>query len=304
MLKSTLFVKLDIKIHQIKLFNYFIRSLYNCNLGKTIKQEFDLSEKYLDEVIVLWEILIIFEEISSENWLNLTNVQKFVENLLKSKDKTIQPFALFCPSYLKEGKPGLSPHIGKTTITGVNNFIYFCKKLQAATNSLYSIKPLIHFGVLALELYDSLEIEYWIKNIEANRKQIEEKFLENNFDCTVTSTSEIPYLFKKIGYSGNKDDLLLKRFVKETKTIFDRNYTFYVDNMKLSEEYSIERTSNSITTYNILGHYYRENLINPVFFYTANSYEKAIAYNLEGQSLLIIYPKKDDYQNIIDFSKT
>lgn len=299
MIREQLIKLLSITDSQQDLFNHFLRAFYNKRKELFVKNYKDISPNELDLIKALWELISYFQNISSNNWLNFKHTQRWLEEILDSESPTIQPFALFCPSYIKDGTPDLNVSFGDTTKTGILNFISFTKKLETILKDKVAIKPLVHIGTLALEQYPLKTKKYWLEAIENNRKQIQVEFKNRGLKFDVIATHTITTLNEKIGFEGEVNSDLINKNLNKLKSVFERNKRFYIDTMNWSEEISDERTKVSISTYNILGHYYKDNYLNPIFFYTANSYEKAIAYNLENQNLLIIYPKKDSNQNIV-----
>src|SRR3989344_1716206 len=303
MRQDKLFKHLSVQKAEQKYFTVLIRALYKGNFGILEGKLFFLNYDNLKLVENLWKFISWSVLIQSPNWTNTSHLEGFLEKLLTTPNKIIQPFIILCPTYKKDGTPGLNDKLGRTSKVGITNFLILISKLEEMLGNFYKIDPLCYFGTLAIEQYDKLDKEEWIKQIKNNLIMLEEELSKLDKRIKIIRTDDILELEEKIGYAGFIDKALIDRNKDRIKTIIDRNRAFYVAKMGWSTEDSDTRSNNSITTYNILGQYFSTNIINPVFLYTANSYEKAIAYNLENSpKLWILYPKKDENKSIIEFN--
>ncbi len=300
-------LKSELKILDLehKLFTLLCRALLGSKLATLNKNQIEIDSAQLDLVSRTWNFIKKVNFYHAINWISFDGLTSFLTRLLSSKSKEINPFIIMCPSYHKDGSVGFNNTLGQTSLVALDNFKFLCELLHSNFPE-YKISPVCYFGDLGIEQYAKADNKFWDDEVSKNYNLIEVGINKINFThCQLLKLSDESLLSLQIGRTGQIDKEISTNYAKEIEAVKIRNRTFYCENLGWTKEDSDNRTEISATFYSIMGKYFNDKFQVPLFLYTANSYEKAVSYNLTTDTknkLWILYPKKIE-NNIIEFRK-
>lgn len=279
-------------IEEQKLTNLVRRSLVSGGFAKLTRSGVLIDQKLSSHAKEITQLLLYLNQISCRNWLNHKHLYSWLCNIWQDKNYTLTLTSILCPTYKKDGSPGLNNVLGRTSKVGLQNIKHLHDYLQRNIGANFNIQIKVFFGNLSVERYADLNQGTWRKMLKNNLALLNEEAAKIELSTPIIPTDSISLLHNSIGYIGHIDPILSARN-NRTESMYMRNRAFYVNKLGWSEQESDARTANSITTYSILGQYLTNALTNPIFFYTANSYEKSFAYNITTtRPLPIVYPRK------------
>lgn len=287
-------LKLMVSRDHGKMFSDLCHSLLRAQIASLDGVHIQISEKNLKEVQFIWKFILWLDCNQSRNWMNHQALIKLCSDLM-TPEMTITPLILLCPSYRKDNRPGLNSTIGRTSQIALLN----ARRLFDAITTLFpshEVSLQVFFADLSLELYEELDESEWNIQIKSNIDLLRAESARIGLKCTIKKLSTIEVLSKQIGKAGFRDVDLLSQNQSKIEGIKARMRHFYCDQLGWSREKADSRTENSITSYSTMGKYFDEAFKSPIMLYTANSYEKAAAYNLQNVSnpMFIFYPHKID----------
>jgi hypothetical protein len=278
--QSQLKSKLAILDSENKVFTLLCRALLNSKLATLNKNQIVIEDSHFDLVTRTWIFLKQVNLYHATNWISFDGLTSFLTRLFSSETKIITPFIIMCPSYHKDGSVGFNNTLGRTSIVALGNFKFLSEQLHVLFPE-FTIQPVCYFGDLGIEQYAKASNQFWDGETLKNFTLINSHLANLNFtDCQLVKLSDEDFLNSQIGRAGNINKEISTNYFKEIEAVKIRNRTFYCDNLGWTKEDSDNRTEISATFYSTMGKYFNEKFEVPLFLYTANSYEKAVSYNL------------------------
>lgn len=257
---------------------------------KTVYSKCDLE--MIGRIIKIWQYI---KNNSSFEWFNnrtIALIQKMIINSIIKK-KTIQFYAVFCPSYKKDYKSfGYTGKIGNHTqlmIAKYSNLILGLSDLGLA------VKAVAFFSDLLLENYDKLLGTNYKNDLKNNYSLFKKELVKKSKGIiAIRALSSIKELNLRIGEEGciSKASSVPSKVYKR---VFIRNKIFYKKNFGWSDKMVEERTTVLASCYAILGHYFRENYQESTMYWVESAYERSSMYSGFNQDtpIPIIFPKND-----------
>lgn len=284
-----------------KLFGILLKSMRKIDMLRLDENKYYLEDdsllKKIDEV---WRLVNYFDLIYSPNWMSFDLLSHFVQQYFTTNE--IDIIGILCPTYNKTGIVGLNNEIGQTTKKAISNMISFSSVCNEICPEC-TIKIICYYWDLSLEQYELQSHEEWEIQIKKNISKIEDYIKDKGYDLKIKRMSQDMYLFDKIWFYWKCDFQLIQNNIWLSKWIKERNSLFYEQILHRSKEKSNARSELCISSYSYMGEYFISTYNNPLMLYTANIYEKGVAYNFlnDNRKMFIIYLKKDDW-SIIELS--
>lgn len=284
-----------------KLFGVLLKSMRKIGILKLNENKYHLEDnsllKRIDEV---WRLVNYIDFIYSPNWMSFDLLSHFIKQYFINNE--IDIIGILCPTYSKTGFVGLNNEIGQTTKKAISNMISFLNACNEICPEC-DIKAICYYWDLSLEQYELQPHEDWEIQIKNNLSKIEDYIKDKGYDLKIKRMSEDKYLLDKIWFYWEHDLQLIENNIWLSKRIKERNSLFYEQILHRSKEKSDARSELCICSYSYMGEYFISTYNNPLMLYTANIYEKGVAYNFlnNDRKMFIIYLKKDDW-SIIELS--
>lgn len=289
---------LDIKDSNRKLFGVLLKASWKAGVLQLIKGKYILeNEGGIIKMKTIWNLINYFNDIYCPNRMNFDHLSYFIQQYYK--ENQIDIVVILCPSYKKTGTVWLNEEIWQTTKKAIHNTTQLINKYRELCPEC-QVNTHFYYGDLSLEQYSLQPTEAREAQIQNNISQINNYIKDQWFTIKLKRMSEINILFETIWFSWVHDPQIIKNNIWLTKRIKERNTLFYEQILLRSKEKSETRSELCISSYAIMWKYFTETLKNPLMLYTANIYEKWVAYNFlwNRKSMFIIYLKKDNWSII------
>lgn len=263
-------------------------------LVKSINQKsFEISKGSQGTLENIAQFLCWMNENETENLRTQEETEILIDGLILSgKSQVLTVMAFLCPSYKKGLEAcGFNSSIGETTKRGIKNTYKVYSKLKELG---FGVEMLVIFSDLVLENYDELKKNGDLDDI--NQNVLSAREFTNSISGSIS--------FKRLSdYSFAKERIPLKGIEGEPnrvpKSVYNlvlrRNMNFYINQFGWCEQKVLDRTKILACTYPVIGDFFRRDLGNILFVYTANSLERSRMYQgLEAKTnpIPIFFPKK------------